>query len=107
MIETLRLLQKWQPFIPLEMKLCPSKHSSPRTWGGVLTMGGEVRVGPSQTGGFFGIGAKDDGGVVVGTNGRIVQSGSVGAGVIHEVDNIISPEILWRYIDQLRIPGTG
>ena len=75
--------------------------------GGIMTMGGEVRVGPSQSGGFFGIGTKDDGGVVVGSNGKIVLSSTVGAGVVHEVEGLISPEILWRYIDQLRIPGTG
>lgn len=74
--------------------------------GGVLTMGGEVRVGPSQSGGFFGIGAKDDGGVVIGNNARIVQSFQFGAGVVHEVDSLVSPEILWRYVDQLRIPGS-
>ncbi|GAX25350.1 hypothetical protein FisN_5Lh444 [Fistulifera solaris] len=74
--------------------------------GGVLTMGGEVRVGPSQSGGFFGIGAKDDGGVVIGSNAKIVQSFQFGAGVIHEVDSLVSPEILWRYVDQLRIPGS-
>ena len=74
--------------------------------GGVLTMGGEVRVGPSQSGGIFGIGAKDDGGVVIGSNARIVQSFRFGAGVVHEVDSLVSPEILWRYVDQLRIPGS-
>lgn len=74
--------------------------------GGILTMGGEVVVGASQTGGFFGIGAKDDGGVVVGS-GRIVQSYPVGPGVVHEVDGVVSPAILWRYMDQLRIPGSG
>jgi uncharacterized surface protein with fasciclin (FAS1) repeats len=73
--------------------------------GGVLTIGGEVRVGPSQSGGFFGIGAKDDGGVVVGTNGHAIQSFNIGPGVVHEVDALVSPEILWRYCDQLRIPG--
>lgn len=27
-------------------------------------------------------------------------------GIIHEVDGFISPSILWRYADQLRIPGS-
>lgn len=74
--------------------------------GGVLTMGGEVRVGPSQSGGFFGIGGKNDGGVVIGSNARIVRSIQIGAGLVHEVDSLVSPEILWRYVDQLRIPGS-
>lgn len=74
--------------------------------GGLLTMGGEVRVGPSQSGGFFGIGSKDDGGVVIGNNARVLQSFHFGAGIVHEVDSLVSPEILWRYVDQLRIPGS-
>ena len=73
--------------------------------GGILTIGGEVEVGPSQSGGFLGIGGKNDGGVAIGPSGRIVQSFSVDAGIVHEVDALVSPSILWRYCDQLRIPG--
>ena len=80
--------------------------SSP-TVGGILTMGGEVDVGPSQTGGFFGIGAKDDGGVKVGPTAQIQQSIQIGPGFVHEVDALISPSILWRYVDQLRIPRSS
>ena len=75
--------------------------------GGIVTMGGEVDIGPSQSGGFFGIGGKDDGGVKVGPSAKIQQSIQVGPGIVHEVDALISPSMLWRYIDQLRIPGTS
>jgi len=75
--------------------------------GGVVTMGGEVGVGPSKSGGFFGFGAQEDGSVVVGPGSRMVRSTPVGPGVVHEVDGLVSPNILWRYIDQLRIPGSS
>ena len=43
--------------------------------GGVLTLGGELRVGRSKSGGFMGFGAKEDGGVVIGNNeAKIVVS---------------------------------
>jgi uncharacterized surface protein with fasciclin (FAS1) repeats len=74
------------------------------TIGGVLTLGGEVAIGPSMSGGLFGMGAKEDGGVAVGS-AKIVQSTDIGQGVVHEVDGLISPTILWRYFDQLRMPG--
>lgn len=73
---------------------------------GVVTMGGELRVGRSKSGGFMGWGAKEDGGVVIGNNeARIVKSTSVGNGIVHEVDGFVAPELIWRYFDQLRIPG--
>ena len=28
-------------------------------------------------------------------------------GVVHETDGFISPSVLWRYADQLRIPGSS
>jgi uncharacterized surface protein with fasciclin (FAS1) repeats len=76
----------------------------------LVTMAGEVPVGRSKSGGlfFFGrsIGAKEDGDVVIGTdNARIVKSYKVGKSFVHEVDALISPVLLWRYCDQLRIPG--
>jgi uncharacterized surface protein with fasciclin (FAS1) repeats len=76
------------------------------TIGGVLALGGEVAIGPSMSGGLFGMGAKEDGGVAVGS-AKIVQSTDIGQGVVHEVDGLISPIILFRYMDQLqlRIPG--
>ena len=75
--------------------------------GGVLTAGGELRVGRSKSGGFMGFGAKEDGGVVIGNNdAKIVKSVNVGKkGVIHEVDSLVAPDLIWRYFDQLRIPG--
>lgn len=76
--------------------------------GGVKTLGGDVNIGRSMSGGIFGspFGAKEDGGVTVGPSAKIVQSFKVGDNcVVHEVDAFVSPEILWRYADQLRIPG--
>mmetsp|Transcript_3959 Transcript_3959/g.7077 ORF Transcript_3959/g.7077 Transcript_3959/m.7077 type:complete len:234 (+) Transcript_3959:123-824(+) len=74
--------------------------------GGVVTMGGELRVGRSKSGGFMGWGAKEDGGLVIGNNeARIVKSTSVGNGIVHEVDGFVAPDLIWRYFDQLRIPG--
>jgi len=75
--------------------------------GGVLTIGGELRIGRSKSGGFLGWGAKEDGAVVIGNNeARIVNSATVGKkGVVHEVDGFVSPDLIWRYFDQLRIPG--
>jgi uncharacterized surface protein with fasciclin (FAS1) repeats len=80
--------------------------------GGVVTLGGPVPVDRSVTGGMFGIGGKEDGGSVIGGNARVLQSYTVPCGegnnnsngIIHEVDGLISPTILWRYMDQLRIP---
>lgn len=85
------------------------KNGSPRpfTVGGILTEGGEVPVGRSKSGGFLGWGAKEDGDAVIGPNARIVKSFTIGENeaIVHEVDAFISPELLWRYVDQLRIPG--
>lgn len=66
--------------------------------GGVLTLGGELRVGRSKSGGFMGFGAKEDGGVVIGNNdARVVKSTNVGSkGVVHEVDNFVAPDLIWR-----------
>ena len=73
--------------------------------GGVLTLAGEVPIGPSQSGGFMGLGAKPDGGIVVGSEAKIVQSVNGPGGVVHEVDALVCPNIIWRYMDQLRLPG--
>lgn len=66
--------------------------------GGVLTVGGELRVGRSKSGGFMGFGAKEDGGVVIGNNeAKIVKSTNVGnKGVVHEVDSFVAPDLIWR-----------
>jgi uncharacterized surface protein with fasciclin (FAS1) repeats len=83
------------------------RDGSPRpiTVQAVLTLGGEVPVGRSKSGGLFGIGAKEDGDVVIGPSARIVKSFKIDGSIVHEVDDFICPTILWRYMDQLRIPG--
>lgn len=83
----------------------------------VVTMAGRVSIGRTKKGGFFGWGAKEEGyAVLIGPQAKIVQSfqivgkrGSLKAGtcIIHEMDSLISPEILWRYCDQLQIPIPG
>lgn len=78
----------------------------PITVQALVTMGGEVPVGRSKSGGLFlGIGSKEDGEVVIGSNARIVKSYKMDGSIVHEIDNMMSPAILWRYFDQLRIPG--
>jgi len=73
---------------------------------GIMTLGGEVPIGRSKSGGFLGWFAKEDGGIVVGTDdAKIIESYTVGNCIVHEVDALVSPVILWRYCDQLRIPG--
>lgn len=73
--------------------------------GGVITLGGTVPVERSRSGGVFGVGGTEDGGVTVGGS-RVTRSTDVGTGIVHETDGLVSPAILWRYVDQLRIPGT-
>jgi uncharacterized surface protein with fasciclin (FAS1) repeats len=73
--------------------------------GGVITLGGTVPVERTKAGGMFGVGGKEDGGVTVGGS-RVVLSTEIGTGVVHETDGLVSPAILWRYVDQLRIPGS-
>jgi uncharacterized surface protein with fasciclin (FAS1) repeats len=84
----------------------PKDGSKPNTViAAVVTMGGEIPVGRSKSGGFLGFGAKEDGDIVVGPNAKIVGSFAVKDSIVHEVDGLVSPEVLWRYCDQLRIPG--
>jgi len=73
--------------------------------GGVVTLGGEIPIERTTTGGFFGVGGKEDGGVTIG-GAKVLRSIELGNGLVHEVDNLVSPNILWRYMDQLRIPGS-
>jgi uncharacterized surface protein with fasciclin (FAS1) repeats len=73
--------------------------------GGIITVGGDVPVGRSITGGIFGMGGKEDGGVTV-NGAKVLQTTQVENCIIHETDSLISPQILWRYCDQLRIPGS-
>ena len=84
----------------------PKDGSKPNTLiAGIVTLSGEVPVGRSKSGGFLGFGAKEDGDIVVGPKAKIVQSFNVQDSMIHEMDGFISPQVLWRYMDQLRIPG--
>lgn len=78
--------------------------------GGIVTEGGEVPAERSVSGGFFGVGGKEDGSVTL-SGAKVVKSmefaDATKTGIIHEVDGFISPSILWRYADQLRIPGSN
>jgi uncharacterized surface protein with fasciclin (FAS1) repeats len=74
--------------------------------GGVVTLGGDVMIDRSVSGGMFGMGGKEDGGVTV-NGAKVVQTLELGSGVLHEVDDLIAPNVLWRYMDQLRIPGSN
>lgn len=80
---------------------------------GVVPLAKEVVVvDRSSTGGMFGVGGQEDGGVIVG--GARVVSTLVLAGdgnakeqiLVHATDGLVSPKMLWRYCDQLRIPGS-
>ena len=70
--------------------------------GGVVTMGGTIDVGKSKVGGFLGFGGEEDGGVLV-SGRKILESKQVDKVTIHAMDGLVSPGILWRYMDQLRI----
>jgi uncharacterized surface protein with fasciclin (FAS1) repeats len=67
-----------------------------------------VPIERAVSGGFFGVGGKEDGTVTIGSSARIVDSVVLRASncMIHQTDALISPSILWRYCDQLRIPGS-
>jgi len=85
----------------------------------VKTLGGEVPIGrfKKKTGGGFWRSlvnvektVRDKDGkpvteIVVGPAGTILRSVKVGNAMIHEVDSLVSPVLLWRYCDQLRMPG--
>ena len=43
------------------------------------------------------------GDIVIGPEAKIVQSFNVEGSFVHEVSDLISPTLLWRYCDQLRI----
>jgi uncharacterized surface protein with fasciclin (FAS1) repeats len=115
------------------VKLPPSSTSSstssrPIKVSGLITMGGEVPVGrpkqqpskssePNLLDRMLGAvlqpaeneqtstGSKND--VCIGPAGRLQKTYKLANGkyYVHEVDGFISPDILWRYCDQLRIPG--
>lgn len=87
--------------------------------GGVISAGGELVVDRSTSGGFFGVGGSEDGGLLVngarvvnsynfvdeGPDGNMIPGGKFC--VVHETDGLVSPSVLWRYADQLRIPGSN
>jgi uncharacterized surface protein with fasciclin (FAS1) repeats len=74
--------------------------------GGINTVAGGVPISREKVGGFLGWGAKEEGVAVIGSNNaKIIRSLKIGKTIIHEMDSLISPQILWRYCDQLRIPG--
>ena len=73
--------------------------------GGVITVSGEVPIERTVSGGLFGIGGQEDGGVTL-NGARVLRTAQVGAGLVHEVDGFVAPNIMWRYMDQLRIPGS-
>lgn len=87
----------------------PKDGSKPNTLiAGFKTMGGqEIPVGRSKSGGVFGTSllAKEDGDIVIGPKAKIIQSFQVEGCLVHEMDDLVSPVGLWRYADQLRIPG--
>jgi uncharacterized surface protein with fasciclin (FAS1) repeats len=92
---------------------------------GLVTMGGEVPVdrakpqsvaaGPGLLQRMFGGGTdaamdssnKNNNDICIGPAGRIQKTYKLDNGkyYVHEVDGFISPDMLWRYCDQLRIPG--
>lgn len=73
--------------------------------GGVITLGGEIPIERSRTGGFFGVGGTEDGGVTI-NGAKVVKTIDLDYGLVHEVDDLVNPSILFRYLDQLRIPGS-
>lgn len=76
--------------------------------GGVMTISGNVvPIERGVTGGLFGIGGQEDGSVTLGGRAKVVDSVFVQPNqVVHCVDDMVSPSALWRYCDQLRIPGS-
>jgi uncharacterized surface protein with fasciclin (FAS1) repeats len=93
---------------------------------GLVTLGGEVPIGrfkKKSSGNFLSNLLMDIGGqggtnnvvmddrgkpiteIIIGPEGKIVRSLKLGNAIIHEVNGLVSPMILWRYCDQLRIPG--
>jgi hypothetical protein len=80
---------------------------------GVITLARASRdrvlaVERRKVGGFLGGivgGGTEDGTFTVG-GAQVVQTISLGPSFIHATNGLVSPSILWRYCDQLRIPGT-
>jgi uncharacterized surface protein with fasciclin (FAS1) repeats len=72
----------------------------------VNTVGGKLTIGQSTSGGFFGFGGQQDGGVKI-NGAEIVASYEVGNSLVHEMDKLVNPQLLWGFMDQLRIPGSS
>jgi len=72
--------------------------------GAVVTEGGEVPVSRGKSGGFLGLGGKEDGSVKL-NNAAIVNSVQIGNAIVHEMDGFINPFLLYRFLDAVRIPG--
>jgi hypothetical protein len=79
------------------------------SWGLVME-GGEVPAERSVSRGFFGVGGKENGRVAL-SGAKVVRSmefaDATKTGIVHEMDGFVSPTVLWRYADQLRIPGSS
>ena len=72
--------------------------------GGLITLGGEVPTFLLK-GGFFGFGGGGEETVTI-NSAKLLYTYEIGPILVHEVDSFVSPKILWRYADQLRIPGS-
>jgi uncharacterized surface protein with fasciclin (FAS1) repeats len=53
-------------------------------------------------------GGQEDGSVTLGSDAHILNTYFLQSSntMVHQTDALISPSILWRYMDQLRIPGS-
>jgi uncharacterized surface protein with fasciclin (FAS1) repeats len=82
--------------------------------GGIRPVSGDVvPIERARSGGFFGMGGTEDGSITIG-GARVVSnqvlapsSGRSSATmIVYATDQLVSPQLLWRYCDQLRIPGS-
>ena len=73
---------------------------------GLITKGGDVKILPSTSGGFMGLGAKPDGGITV-NGAKIVNTIELDSNtIIHEIDALMNPYLLYRFLDAVKLPGT-
>jgi uncharacterized surface protein with fasciclin (FAS1) repeats len=61
-------------------------------------------VTPAVSGGFFGFGGKPDGYSING-NAKIISSIQCSNCIIHEVNGLVNPYLLFRFLDAVRLPG--
>jgi uncharacterized surface protein with fasciclin (FAS1) repeats len=72
--------------------------------GGIVTMGGHIVPIERSRGGKSGEGWLSG---IFGGNAKLISTQMFGTnGILHETDGVVSPNLLWRYMDQLRIPGS-